>query len=44
LFSPVLDIGAVGVTAYFPAGIWFDYYTVRKFIKSLLCQNLCRFK
>jgi hypothetical protein len=28
LVSPALDIGAVTVTAYFPAGDWFDFYTV----------------
>jgi alpha-glucosidase (family GH31 glycosyl hydrolase) len=28
LISPVLDEGARNVTAYFPAGRWFNYYNV----------------
>ncbi|XP_041063278.1 lysosomal alpha-glucosidase isoform X1 [Carcharodon carcharias] len=27
LISPVLEPGAVSVTAYFPKGIWYDFYT-----------------
>jgi Glycosyl hydrolases family 31 len=37
LVSPVLDIGAVTVTAYFPSGNWFDYSTVSEYLKNLSC-------
>lgn len=37
--TPVLDPGVDSVVGYFPRGLWYDYYTVRRVRPAECAQN-----